>query len=110
MANIDVHDAHPVAPSSSVLSSEVMAHLLSPVEQDLLKEYRQLLSNLNTLSAELAKLASVPTPEILDTLRVLERKTAIVFTLLKASVYSIFLQQQLHDDDGALMTAEGEVQ
>ncbi|KAI9703768.1 MAG: hypothetical protein M1836_007538 [Candelina mexicana] len=34
-------------------------------------------------------------PEILDSLRGLERKTGLVFTLLKASVYSIVLQQQI---------------
>ncbi|KAK9382176.1 DASH complex, subunit Dad3 [Kockiozyma suomiensis] len=111
MSVSEVYD--PVAnsmPASGALSSEMMAHLLSPVEQDLLKEYRQLLQNLNTLSAELANLATVPTPEILDTLRVLERKTAIVFTLLKASVYSIFLQQQLHDEDGSVLATESELE
>jgi DASH complex subunit DAD3 len=38
----------------------------------------------------------------MDSLRELERKTALVFTLLKTSVYSMVLQQQLdmegHDD------------
>ncbi|KAK9360564.1 DASH complex subunit Dad3-domain-containing protein [Lipomyces starkeyi] len=89
------------------ISSDVFLHLLSPVEQDLLKEYKLLSQNLNILSGELAKMASVPTPEILDNLRVLERKMAIVFTLLKASVYSIFLQQQLHDEEGGIILADG---
>lgn len=40
-------------------------------------------------------LASRPTTEILDGLRELERKTSSVFTLLKASVYSIVLQQEM---------------
>ncbi|KAK9245471.1 DASH complex subunit Dad3-domain-containing protein [Lipomyces tetrasporus] len=92
---------------SPAISSEVLRHLLSPVEQDLLKEYKQLSQNLNTLSGELAKLASVPTPEILDNLRILERKMAVVFTLLKASVYSIFLQQQIHDEEGGIILADG---
>jgi len=35
----------------------------------------------------------------MDSLRLLERKTGLVFTLLKASVYSMVLQQQL-DTEG----------
>lgn len=37
----------------------------------------------------------------LDGLRLLERKTATVYTLLKASVYSIVLQQQIINDGEA---------
>lgn len=48
----------------------------------------QLATLLNTLSAN-------PSADILDALRGLERKTSLVFTLLKASVYSIVLQQQI---------------
>jgi hypothetical protein len=40
-------------------------------------------------------MAGQPTTEILDGLRELERKTSLVFTLLKASVYSIVLQQEI---------------
>ncbi|KAK9365809.1 DASH complex subunit Dad3-domain-containing protein [Lipomyces kononenkoae] len=89
------------------ISSDVLLHLLSPVEQDLLKEYKLLSQNLNILSKELAKMATIPTPEILDNLRILERKMAIVFTLLKTSVYSIFLQQQIHDEEGGIILADG---
>lgn len=39
-----------------------------------------------------------PTALILDNLRQLERKTSLVFTLLKASVYSIVLQQQISEE------------
>lgn len=35
----------------------------------------------------------------LDGMRLLERKTATVCTLLKASVYSIVLQQQIWNED-----------
>lgn len=48
------------------------------------------------LSALLGSLADHPTGEVLDGLRMLERKTSLVFTLLKASVYSIVLQQQVY--------------
>lgn len=44
-------------------------------------------------------MAANPSIEILDSLRGLERKTATVFTLLKASVYSIVLQQEIRDED-----------
>jgi DASH complex subunit DAD3 len=64
---------------------------LSPLEQQVLDEYARLLGNLNNLSDLLAYLAANPSPEILDSLRGLERSTSLVFTLLKASVYSIVL-------------------
>lgn len=51
------------------------------------------------LSSLLADLATNPSAEILDALRGLERKTSTVFTLLKASVYSIVLQQEIRDDN-----------
>lgn len=44
-------------------------------------------------------MAGRPTAEILDGLRQLERKTSLVFTLLKASVYSIVLQQEIYSGD-----------
>jgi DASH complex subunit DAD3 len=44
-------------------------------------------------------MANKPTAEILDGLRQLERKTSLVFTLLKASVYSIVLQQEIYSGD-----------
>ena len=50
------------------------------------------------LSTILNGLAENPSAEILDGLRALERKTSLVFTLLKASVYSIVLQQQIGED------------
>ena len=51
------------------------------------------------LSGLLAELAAKPSAEILDALRGLERKTTTVFTLLKASVYSIVLQQEIFGDE-----------
>lgn len=58
-----------------------------------------------TLVAQLASsidaMAARPTTEILDGLRELERKTSLVFTLLKASVYSIVLQQEMEWGDQA---------
>lgn len=53
------------------------------------------------LAMILEDLASNPSTEILDGLRDLERKTSLAFTLLKASVYSIVLQQEIDWGDGS---------
>ena len=50
------------------------------------------------LSDKVSDLAGSPTSLTLDGLRLLERKTATVCTLLKASVYSIVLQQQIFNE------------
>ncbi|RFU75673.1 dash complex subunit dad3 [Trichoderma arundinaceum] len=68
---------------------------LSPLEQEILEEYERLATNMKTLATLLDDLASNPTVGILDGLRELERKTSLAFTLLKASVYSIVLQQEI---------------
>lgn len=52
------------------------------------------------MSALLADLSTNPSAEVLDSLRGLERKTSLVFTLLKASVYSIVLNTQIREEDG----------
>ncbi|KAK7193684.1 hypothetical protein DPSP01_000242 [Paraphaeosphaeria sporulosa] len=81
------------------------AESLTPLEQEVLDEYARLLGNMNNMSALLAELAANPSAEILDALRGLERKTSLVFTLLKASVYSIVLNTQIREEDGG---AEGQ--
>ncbi|CZT20538.1 uncharacterized protein RCC_06396 [Ramularia collo-cygni] len=73
---------------------------LSSLEQEVLDEYAKLVGNLDDLAGLLGELAANPSAEILDSLRGLERKTTTVFTLLKASVYSIVLQQEIADADG----------
>ncbi|EER38264.1 predicted protein [Histoplasma capsulatum H143] len=65
-------------------------------------------NNNNDLSDSLAHLSTRPAAETLDALRLLERKTATVCTLLKASVYSIVLQQQIYNgEDGVGGNGEG---
>ncbi|KAK2766900.1 hypothetical protein FQN54_006214 [Arachnomyces sp. PD_36] len=71
--------------------------LVSPLEQEVLDEYTKLLENMHKLSASITDLADQPAAITLDGLRLLERKTATVCTLLKASVYSIVLQQQIYN-------------
>ncbi|KAF3766219.1 DASH complex, subunit Dad3, partial [Cryphonectria parasitica EP155] len=68
---------------------------LSPTEQEVIDEYVRLADNMKKLASILDTMAAQPTTEILDGLRELERKTSLVFTLLKTSVYSIVLQQEL---------------
>ncbi|KAI2878207.1 hypothetical protein CBS115988_3278 [Aspergillus niger] len=72
--------------------------LVSSLEQEVLDEYTRLLGNVNKLSTKLSTLAENPTTLTLDGLRGLERQTATVCTLLKASVYSIVLQQQIFNE------------
>ncbi|KAF2267060.1 hypothetical protein CC78DRAFT_512718 [Lojkania enalia] len=84
------------APQNSASDS---GETLTPLEQEILDEYARLLGNLNTISTLLSTLSANPSAEILDALRGLERKTSLVFTLLKASVYSIVLNQQITEDD-----------
>ncbi|KAI9045235.1 DASH complex subunit DAD3 family protein [Aspergillus affinis] len=71
---------------------------VSDLEQEVLDEYIRLLGNVNKLSDKLADLSGDPSSLTLDGLRHLERKTATVCTLLKASVYSIVLQQQIFNE------------
>ncbi|KAH8178164.1 DASH complex subunit dad3 domain-containing protein [Sarocladium implicatum] len=68
---------------------------LTPLEQEVLEEYERLAENMHKLATTVDNLASNPSTEILDGLRELERKTSLAFTLLKASVYSIVLQQEI---------------
>ncbi|KAJ5587291.1 uncharacterized protein N7459_003056 [Penicillium hispanicum] len=72
--------------------------LVSELEQEVLDEYSRLLRNVNQLSEKISDLAGSPASMTLDGLRLLERKTATVCTLLKASVYSIVLQQQIWNE------------
>ncbi|CAG9938926.1 unnamed protein product [Clonostachys rosea f. rosea IK726] len=74
---------------------------LTPLEQEVLEEYERLAENMKKLASTLEHLASNPSAEILDGLRDLERKTSLAFTLLKASVYSIVLQQEIDWGGGA---------
>ncbi|RDA92987.1 hypothetical protein CP533_5520 [Ophiocordyceps camponoti-saundersi (nom. inval.)] len=68
---------------------------MTALEQEVLEEYERLAKNMKQLATALDELASKPASEIVDGLRLLERKTSLAFTLLKASVYSIVLQQEI---------------
>lgn len=51
-------------------------------------------ANAQQLATIIDEMAASPTSEMIEGLRMLERKTSLVFTLLKASVYGIVLQQE----------------
>ncbi|KAJ5098375.1 hypothetical protein N7532_005376 [Penicillium argentinense] len=82
--------------------------LVSDLEQEVLDEYSRLLRNVNQLSEKVADLAGSPSSMTLDGLGLLERKTATVCTLLKASVYSIVLQQQIWNENEEQQLQEGQ--
>ncbi|CAG8331795.1 unnamed protein product [Penicillium salamii] len=83
---------------------------VSDLEQEVLDEYTRLLRNVNQLSDKVADLAGSPASMPLDGLRLLERKTATVCTLLKASVYSIVLQQQIWNENEEQQQSEANFQ
>jgi len=87
---------------------------ITPLEQEVLDEYARLLKNMNQLSETLGTLSKGPiTIEIAEGLRLLERKVASVYTLMKASVYSIVLQQgQLEggEEDTTVMVEKSAIQ
>lgn len=62
---------------------------MSPKELLVIQEYQQLVKNLQTLNQHVTSLAQTPTSQVLDNLRVVERKTGLVFTLFKSSVWAI---------------------
>ncbi|RDL37211.1 Uncharacterized protein BP5553_04644 [Venustampulla echinocandica] len=94
--------------TTTALRSSTPSEDLTPLEQDVLDEYERLSENMKRLAALLDNMAGRPTAEVLDGLRQLERKTSLVFTLLKASVYSIVLQQEIYSGDQGGDGAEGE--
>jgi DASH complex subunit DAD3 len=85
--------------STSIANSPPLQ--FSPIEQELLQEYAKLVSNMNSVkrspvtrsdsqvSMLISEMAGQPTSRILDSLRSLERKTGLVFTFFKASVYAM---------------------
>ncbi|BFZ54278.1 hypothetical protein PYCC9005_001312 [Savitreella phatthalungensis] len=58
-------------------------------EQQVLAEYRRLVENLTALNSKVSALAGTPASDLLDDLRAVERKTGLVFTLFKSSVWAI---------------------
>ena len=70
---------------------------LSDKEVQVLTEYKRLVDNLQALNVRITALATKPTSELLDNLRTVERKTGLVFTLFKSSVWAILADLPGHD-------------
>ncbi|KAF7576667.1 DASH-Dad3 multi-domain protein [Pyrenophora tritici-repentis] len=98
MASDSPPDAHL---SASQMSSGSSDESLTPLEQEVLDEYAR-------CPPSSSPSPTPPSAAILDGLRGLERKTSLVFTLLKASVYSIVLNQQIDTDLGEGVVRESE--
>jgi DASH complex subunit DAD3 len=80
---------------SEILSTDFSKNTqLSEIEVKILQRYQSLAKRLNQLSQVINRLVEQPTPQLLENLRVIESKIALVFTLFKAAVYSLFLQQE----------------
>lgn len=79
---------------------------LSAKEQAVILEYEKLVENLQALNNRVLTLAHTPTSQVLDNLRIVERKTGLVFTLFKSSVWAILADlpgdqsSDVHSDDG----------
>lgn len=67
---------------------------LTELELKILQQYQSLSKRLSQLDSIIKKLLSNPTSQLIESLRVIESKIALVFTLFKAAVYSLFLQQE----------------
>ncbi|GAA6021644.1 hypothetical protein JCM11491_001250 [Sporobolomyces phaffii] len=67
--------------------------LITKLEHQVLDEYSLISRNLDELSTVVQRLSAVQ-PHLLGELRPLERKLGLVFTLFKASVWSILRQRE----------------
>ena len=65
------------------------AQSMTPKQVAVIQEYQRLVNNLQNLGTKINTLANTPTSQVLDNLRVVERKTGLVFTLFKSSVWAI---------------------
>lgn len=76
---------------------------MSAKEAAVIAEYQKLVDNLSSINSRITELAQMPTSQVLDNLRVVERKTGLVFTLFKSSVWAILAdlpgEQPDEDDD-----------
>lgn len=83
---------------------------LSELEVRILQRYQALAKRLNHLSRVINNLMELPTPQLLENLRVIESKIALVFTLFKGAVYSLFLQQEGVESQEAMESTSSFIQ
>ncbi|RIB13766.1 DASH complex subunit Dad3 [Gigaspora rosea] len=66
----------------------------SSLENDVLLEYERLVSNIDRLNQTITRLNTTDVLVLIDKLRALEKKVGLVYTLFKASVYSLVTADQ----------------
>ncbi|KAG9063897.1 hypothetical protein KI688_004011 [Linnemannia hyalina] len=67
--------------------------------KELLAEYAKLAAKLEHINETLQEMNAVDIAQLIDKIRVVERKMSLVYTLFKQSVYSITMQNAQHDQD-----------
>ncbi|KAG0065778.1 hypothetical protein BGZ89_007935 [Linnemannia elongata] len=67
--------------------------------KELLAEYAKLAAKLEHINETLQEMNAVDIAQLIDKIRVVERKMSLVYTLFKQSVYSITMQNALHEQD-----------
>ncbi|KAJ1657627.1 hypothetical protein IWQ61_002992 [Dispira simplex] len=73
-----------------------------PTQQTLvLKEYKQLVKHIHNINEQLTSLNNTRVPQLTDTLRTIERQSALVFTLIQSSVYALIAEQDDPVEDGS---------
>ncbi|KAI9670455.1 MAG: hypothetical protein M1829_004778 [Trizodia sp. TS-e1964] len=75
------------------------AQKISALENELLDEYTRLDNIMKRIRKKLLNLAGEDLLRTTELLGEMEKKSALISTLLKSSVYSIVLQQQVHTGD-----------
>ncbi|RKP38108.1 DASH complex subunit Dad3, partial [Dimargaris cristalligena] len=66
----------------------------SPTQASVLKEYALLQRRVQGINEQIQTLNAAELPALMDTLRTVERQSALVFTLIQSSVYSLIAEQE----------------
>ncbi|CAG8551455.1 8287_t:CDS:2 [Cetraspora pellucida] len=72
-------------------------YMNSSLENDIILEYERLVSNIDKLNQTITRLNTTDVLVLIDKLRTLEKKVGLVYTLFKASVYSLVTADQNSD-------------
>ncbi|RUS30360.1 DASH complex subunit Dad3-domain-containing protein [Jimgerdemannia flammicorona] len=62
---------------------------MKPIEDAVINEFEQLVSNIAHMNNLVARMNTTDVEQLVDKLRRLEQKMSLVFTLFKASIYSL---------------------
>ncbi|CAG8456065.1 20802_t:CDS:2 [Dentiscutata erythropus] len=80
--------------SFMALQQTTETYMSSSLENDVLLEYERLVSNIDRLNQTITRLNTTDVLVLIDRLRALEKKVGLVYTLFKASVYSLVTADQ----------------